>query len=80
MWSFVSVLFTYHSVYKVDETSQVALWLGIHLSSRRCGFRIPELERSPVEGNGQYSCLGNPMERGFRWATVCGVTKELDMT
>ena len=27
---------------------------------------IPELERSPGEGNGnplQYSCLGNPMDR-----------------
>ena len=29
-------------------------------------------------GNGnplQCSCLGNPMERGAWWATVCGVTK-----
>ena len=28
---------------------------------------IPRLERSPTEGNGnplQYSCLGNPMDRG----------------
>ena len=23
----------------------------------------------------QYSCLGNPMDRGAWWATVCGVTK-----
>ena len=33
---------------------------------------IPGLERSPGEGNGnpyQYSCLGNPMERGSWWAT-----------
>ena len=32
-------------------------------------------------GNGnplQYSCLGNPMGRGAWWATVHGVTKELD--
>ena len=28
----------------------------------------------------QYSCLGNPMDRRAWWATVCGVTKELDMT
>ena len=37
----------------------------------------------PGEGNGsplQYSCLGNPMDRGARWATVHGVTKESDMT
>ena len=32
------------------------------------------------EGNGnplQYSCLGNPMDRGTWWATVHGVTKSL---
>ena len=35
------------------------------------------------EGNGkpfQCSCLGNPMDRGAWWATVHGVTKELDTT
>ena len=39
---------------------------------------IPESGRSPGEGNGnplQYSCLGNPVDRGVRWATVHGVTK-----
>ena len=39
---------------------------------------IPGSGRSPGEGNGnplQYSCLGNPMDRGAWWATVCGVTK-----
>ena len=39
---------------------------------------IPELGRSPREGNGnplQYSWLGNPMDRGARQATVHGVTK-----
>ena len=33
---------------------------------------IPGLGRSPGEGNGnplQYSCLGNPMDRGAWWAT-----------
>ena len=42
---------------------------------------IPGSERSPGEGNGnplQYSCLGNPMNRGAWRATV--VTKELDTT
>ena len=36
---------------------------------------IPELERSPEEGNGypfQYSWLGNPVNRGAWWATVHG--------
>ena len=37
---------------------------------------IPGLGRSPGEGNGnslQYSCLGNPMNRGAWWAAVHGV-------
>ena len=37
--------------------------------------------RSPGEGNGnplQYSHLGNSMDRGARWATVHGVTKQPD--
>ena len=39
---------------------------------------IPGLGRSPGEGNGnplQYSCLGNPMDRGACWATIHGVPK-----
>ena len=39
---------------------------------------IPRSGRSLGEGNGnplQYSCLGNPMDRGAWWATVHGVTK-----
>ena len=44
---------------------------------------IPGSGRSPGEGNGnplQYTCLGNPMDRGAWQATVRGVTKEPDMT
>ena len=40
---------------------------------------IPNMERSPGEGNGnplQYSCLENPMDRGVCWAIVHGVAKE----
>ena len=46
---------------------------------------VPGLGRSPGEGDDnplQYSCLGNPMDRGTCWATEyspCGCT-ELDMT
>ena len=42
---------------------------------------IPRSGRSPGEGNGnpQYSCLGNPMDRGAWWATV-HESKELDTT
>ena len=39
---------------------------------------IPGSGRSPEEGNGsllQYSCLGNPMDRGAWWATVHRVAK-----
>jgi len=39
---------------------------------------IPGLGRSPGEGNGnplQYSCLGNPMDKGAWWATVHRVAK-----
>ena len=44
---------------------------------------VPGLGRSPGEGSGnplQYSCLGNPMDRGAWWATVHGATKESDLT
>ena len=43
---------------------------------------IPGLGRSPGEGNGnplQYSCLENPMDRGFWWASLWG-RKESDTT
>ena len=39
---------------------------------------VPELGRSPGEGNGnplQYFCLGNLMDRGAWQATVYGVTR-----
>ena len=42
---------------------------------------IPELGRSPREGNGnflQYSYLENSMDRGAWQASVCGVAKKLD--
>ena len=44
---------------------------------------VAELGRSSGEGYGnplQYSYLENPMDRGAWWATVCGVTRESDMT
>ena len=44
---------------------------------------IPGSGRSPGGGHGhplQYSCLGNPMDRGAWWAAVRGVTKESDTT
>ena len=40
----------------------------------------PRSGRPPGEGDLQYSCLGNPMDRGAWWATVHGVAKESDTT
>ena len=43
---------------------------------------VPQLGRSPEEGNGfplQYSCLGNPMDRGAWQAIVHGVTDVKDV-
>ena len=44
---------------------------------------IPGSGRFPGEGNGNpfhSSCLGNPMNRGARWAVAHGVAKESDTT
>ena len=44
---------------------------------------VPGLGRSPGEGTGnplQYSCLGNPTDRGTWRAAVHGVTEESDAT
>ena len=60
------------------------LGLPSWLSGKECGYNagdmdsIPGSGRSPGEGNGnslQYSCLGSPMDRGARWATVHRVTQ-----
>ena len=46
---------------------QVAQWLRIRLPSRRCGFN-PWFRKIPLEKRNsnplQYSCLGNPTDRG----------------
>ena len=46
--------------------------------------RVPSLgQKAPLEKEMetfQYSCLGNPMNRGVWRATVHGVPKETDMT
>ena len=46
-------------------------------NARNLGL-IPGSGRFPGEGNGyplQYSCLGNPLDRGAWWATVHEVAK-----
>ena len=51
------------------RSSGLPYWLGVKNPAANSGDAdsIPELERSPREGNGnplQYSCLGNPVDRG----------------
>ena len=44
---------------------------------------IPGSERSPEEGNGyplQYSCLGNPTDRGAWWVKVHELQKSWNTT
>ena len=55
---------------------------GSHSKESACNVGnlglIPELGKSPGEGNGsarQYSCLENPMDRGAWRAAVHGVAK-----
>ena len=65
------------------NNSVIPRWLSVKESpwQARNVDLTPESGRSPGEGNGnplQYSCLGNPMDRGDWWATVHGVTKDSD--
>ena len=72
---------TNHQEEKQKHTSSMLPWW---LCGKESACNIgdlgltPGLGRSPGEGNGnplQYSCLGNPMDRGAWWATVRGVAK-----
>ena len=64
----------------MQETSQVELLVKnppAYAGHVRDEGLIPKLGRSPGRGNGnllQYSCLGNPMDRGAWRATAHGVT------
>ena len=68
------------------RASQVALLVKNPPASRgdvRDMDSSPGLGRSPGRGHGnslQYSCLENPIDQGAWWATLHGVTKELDTT
>ena len=61
----------------------VAQWQRIHRSKQET--QVWSLgQKDPLEKENscplQYSCLGSPMDREAWWATVHGVTKELDTT
>ena len=67
----------------LTSLSGLLLWLSGKESACNVGDAadvglIPGSGRFPVGGNGnplQYSCLGNPMDRGACRATVHGITK-----
>ena len=74
-----------HSLVRLSSTSGLPIWLSGKESACSAGDTgsIPGWGRSLGEGNGnplQYSCLGNPMDRGAWWTTVHGVAKGLAMT
>ena len=78
----VVVVFVLVVVVTVWWASQVAQWWRFCLTIQDTSS-ISGSGRSPEEGNVntlQYSCLGNPMDRGAWWATAHGIPKELDMT
>ena len=61
----------------------MAQWLRIPSANAGDLGSILRSRRTSGEGNDnpvQYSCLGNPTDRGAWWATVHGVTKASDMT
>ena len=68
----------------VKEQGMVVQWLKKNPpANAEDKGSIPGSRRFPGEGNGnplQYSCLGNPIDRGAWQATGHGVTKESDVT
>ena len=69
--SWISILIIIKSTFGGSEVK------NLPTNARDVGL-ILGLGRFPGEGNGnplQYSCLGNPMNRGTWWATVHGLAK-----
>ena len=67
------------SMLDTNGTSPVAEQQRIDLKCREPGLILGS-RKYPREGNGsplQYSCLGNPTDRGACQATACGVTNSL---
>ena len=78
---FPPLLFGVHP--SINSYHPLPWWLSSKESACNAGDvgSIPGWGRSPGEGNDsplQYSCLGNPMNRGNLRATVHGVAKVSD--
>ena len=74
-----------HLLQLLEYMNTLSRWLSGKESACNAGDSgsILGQEDSPGKGNGnplQYSCLGNPMDRGVWRAIVHGVTTESDMT
>ena len=58
---------------------QRSLWAAVHgVAQSRTGLKRLSMHACIGEGNGsplQYSCLGNPRDRGAWWAAIYGVTQ-----
>ena len=68
----ICILVIYYTVFPGDSDGKQSA------CSARDPGSIPGSGRSLGEGNGnplQFSCLGNPMDRGASWATVHGVAR-----
>ena len=73
----------YDITYMWNQVVPVVKSLPANTGDTRDLGLIPGSGRSPGGRKGnplQYSCLRNPMDRGAWWATVHGVTRELDRT
>ena len=76
--SVLAWILLYFSLSKRESSGITVGWLPWCLSNVGDVGLIPGSGRSPGEGNGNplhFSCLGNPVERGAWWATVCVVAK-----
>ena len=64
--------------YWASQVAQLVKNPSASAGDTRDAGSIPGSERSAGGGNGnplQYSCLGNPLDRGAWWAAVCGVAE-----
>ena len=68
------------SLHAAQHPGGLPRWLSGKESACQAGDvgLIPGSVRSPGEGNSntlQYSCLGNPMDRGAWWATIYEIAR-----
>ena len=82
LWNFVCNILSFIPVVLSFPDGSKSIWGGKESTCqcRRRGFDPSVGGRSPGEGDGnplQYSCLGNPTDRGAGWAIVRGVADSL---